>query len=135
MLNGDGIREEVEAALAGRTTAEWLEDLHAAEVLWRARIHPEAAGTTLRAPAWQRLAEALRDQLAAAIAMDADEEEIDYVEEGGRNPFAVYDQEGRPCPRCGRPVRSFSQGGRTTFWCSGCQRRPRRDSRAGRSSR
>jgi formyl-CoA transferase len=33
MSNGDGIREEIEAVLPARTTAEWLEDLHAADIL------------------------------------------------------------------------------------------------------
>jgi endonuclease-8 len=31
---------------------------------------------------------------------------------------------GRPCPRCGAPIRARGQGddNRTTFWCPGCQR-------------
>lgn len=36
----------------------------------------------------------------------------------------VYDRAGRPCPRCGTPIRARGQGddNRTTFWCPGCQR-------------
>jgi endonuclease VIII len=35
----------------------------------------------------------------------------------------VYNRAGRPCPRCGTPVRARGQGddNRTTFWCPGCQ--------------
>jgi endonuclease-8 len=35
----------------------------------------------------------------------------------------VYAQAGRPCPRCGEPIRSASQGddNRITYWCAGCQ--------------
>jgi crotonobetainyl-CoA:carnitine CoA-transferase CaiB-like acyl-CoA transferase len=33
MNNGDGIREEIEAVLGGRTTTQWLEELHAADIL------------------------------------------------------------------------------------------------------
>ena len=36
----------------------------------------------------------------------------------------VYAQAGRPCPRCGAPIRSRGQGeeNRITYWCAGCQR-------------
>lgn len=35
----------------------------------------------------------------------------------------VYRREGRPCPRCGAPIRARSQGdgNRMTYWCPGCQ--------------
>jgi endonuclease-8 len=39
-------------------------------------------------------------------------------------PREVYGRTGRPCPRCGAPIRSRGQGehNRTTYWCPGCQR-------------
>jgi endonuclease-8 len=39
-------------------------------------------------------------------------------------PQAVYDRDGRPCPRCATPIRARGMGenNRTTFWCPGCQR-------------
>jgi endonuclease VIII len=35
----------------------------------------------------------------------------------------VYGFAGRPCPRCGGPIKSRGQGdaNRTTYWCPGCQ--------------
>jgi endonuclease VIII len=35
----------------------------------------------------------------------------------------IYGMAGRPCPRCGAPIRSRGQGddNRITFWCAGCQ--------------
>jgi endonuclease-8 len=35
----------------------------------------------------------------------------------------VYAMAGRPCPRCGEPIRSRGQGddNRITYWCAGCQ--------------
>ena len=37
--------------------------------------------------------------------------------------LAVYERAGRPCPRCGAPIRSRRQGeaARTTYWCPSCQ--------------
>jgi len=36
----------------------------------------------------------------------------------------IYERAGRPCPRCGTPIRQRGQGdaNRPTFWCPGCQR-------------
>lgn len=41
---------------------------------------------------------------------------------GGRQA-AVHGRRGRPCPRCGAPVRMRGQGelARLTYWCPGCQ--------------
>jgi endonuclease-8 len=35
----------------------------------------------------------------------------------------IYGRPGRPCPRCGAPIRSAGQGddNRITYWCAGCQ--------------
>jgi endonuclease-8 len=43
----------------------------------------------------------------------------------GFNPRGtrIYGKPGRPCPRCGAPIRSRGQGdnNRRTYWCAGCQ--------------
>jgi endonuclease-8 len=41
----------------------------------------------------------------------------------GRQPKRVYRRAGRPCPRCGTPIRSRAQGdsARITYWCPACQ--------------
>jgi hypothetical protein len=36
----------------------------------------------------------------------------------------VYQRTGRPCPRCGRPIRRIVIGIRATHFCSFCQRLP-----------
>ena len=46
------------------------------------------------------------------------------VEAGGHpRDLQVYDRAGRPCPRCGAPIRARGQGddNRTTYWCAACQ--------------
>ena len=41
-----------------------------------------------------------------------------------RRHRSVYGMAGRPCPRCGTPIRARGQGdgNRTTYWCPACQR-------------
>jgi endonuclease VIII len=43
--------------------------------------------------------------------------------ETGRQPNQVYRKAGRPCPRCGTPIRSQAQGesARVSYWCPSCQ--------------
>jgi endonuclease VIII len=46
------------------------------------------------------------------------------VERGGHpGDLLVYERAGRPCPRCGTPIRACGQGddNRTTYWCPTCQ--------------
>jgi len=46
------------------------------------------------------------------------------VEHGGHpHGLQVYERAGRPCPRCGAPIRARGQGDddRTTYWCPACQ--------------
>ena len=43
--------------------------------------------------------------------------------EGERPVREVYRRPGRPCRRCGTPIRSRGQGddNRIAYWCPGCQ--------------
>ena len=50
------------------------------------------------------------------------EGEIQYLTEGNaRNPFSVYGRAGAPCYRCGAEIAKSTIGGRSTFFCRGCQ--------------
>jgi formamidopyrimidine-DNA glycosylase len=103
-----------------------LGNIHAAEALFRARLHPGRKAKSLKPEEWKRLAKGIRD--AVRFALERQEgEEIQYVEEGGtENPFLIYGRAGEKCSRCGTKVQSFAQGGRTTFFCPKCQPRSAR---------
>jgi endonuclease-8 len=70
---------------------------------------------------WQRVGDLPHEQLrhVAQAAHDLMQEAVD----DGRQDRAVYKRAGRPCPRCGTPIRSRGQGdaNRTTYWCPSCQ--------------
>jgi endonuclease VIII len=70
---------------------------------------------------WQLVAAVPVEQLrhVAQAAHDLMREAV----EDGRQDRAVYKRAGRPCPRCGTPIRSRGQGdaNRTTYWCPSCQ--------------
>ena len=119
-------RVPIKIALLDQRRLAGLGNIHAAEALWRAKIHPGRPSRSLELPEWNRLATAIRRGLAFALAAE-DSEEIAYVEEPGtENPFKVYARAEEPCPRCGTPIRLLRQGGRRTDFCPRCQQVRRR---------
>lgn len=54
---------------------------------------------------------------------------------GPPGSVAVYGRARQACPRCGTPVRMVQHGvqARSTYWCPGCQRRPRPSPSSARS--
>ncbi len=140
-LDAVGLRERlagtraIKVALLDQAAIAGLGNIHAAEALWRAGIHPEAPGRALAPSDWERLATAITTQLRAVLD-GAGDDELTYVTEGGDGSiFAVYGHEGGACPRCAGVIDKVTQSGRSTFFCSTCQAAPRRDTWAARSSR
>lgn len=124
-------RQELKVALMDQGRIAGLGNIHAAEALYRAKLHPARLPGTLWPDEWRRLARAIHATLDFALRVE-DGDEIAYVEEpGSENPFLIYGRAGEKCPRCKGRVRSFVQGGRTTHFCPKCQPiRPRRPIRA-----
>lgn len=114
-------RQALKVALLDQGRVAGLGNIHAAEALYRARLHPERLPGSLSKAEWGALTKGILATFRLALE-DADEEEIEYVEEGGRNPFLVYGRAGERCRRCKGTFESFTQGGRTTHFCPGCQR-------------
>jgi formamidopyrimidine-DNA glycosylase len=102
-------------------------NIYACEALHRAAIGPRRAAHTLSADERERLAREIHLVLDRAVEQrgttfsnfrDLDDRPGAYASE-----LLVYDREGEPCPRCGRAIRRVVQGGRSTFYCPGCQTR------------
>ena len=85
-------------------------NLWKAEALWHARVSP-----------WRTVAETSDEELRRVL--DEASRLMKSSLEGGRPRRAVYRRAGRPCPRCGTPIRSRGQGddNRTAYWCPSCQ--------------
>lgn len=113
-------RRAVKVALLDQTVLAGLGNIHAAEVLWRAGVHPARGCDTLTAAEVEAIASAIPLQLHGAVAAE-EGTEIVYINEGGPNPFAVYGKENQPCPKCGRSIEKIHQSGRSTYLCEGCQ--------------
>jgi formamidopyrimidine-DNA glycosylase len=99
-------------------------NIYADESLWLSRIHPLSRRVSKKRA--YALHAAIREVLLSAI----DREGTTFRDfqmlngESGRNGgfLIAYGREGKPCPRCGRPLRKIVLGGRGTTYCPGCQR-------------
>jgi formamidopyrimidine-DNA glycosylase len=116
-------RRPVKVALLDQRLLAGVGNIHAAEACWRARLDPRRRADRLSRVEVAALARALRASFSYALAK-LDGPQIEYLEEGGDNPFHVYDREGARCrhPGCGGEVRRIVQAQRSTFFCPGCQR-------------
>jgi formamidopyrimidine-DNA glycosylase len=102
-----------------------LGNIYVCEALHRAGINPNRAGGQVSLERLKRLAPAIHDVLAEAIAAGGStlrdfaspDGELGYFSKS----FAVYDREGADCS-CGGKVKRIPQGGRSTFYCPKCQR-------------
>jgi formamidopyrimidine-DNA glycosylase len=116
-----GSRQELKVALMDQGRLAGLGNIHAAEALFRAGLHPSRRVDSLQPPEWQRLTEAIHAALAFGLQEQSGDEPR-YLDEGTtENPFLVYGRAGTPCVRCGTPVESCLQAGRTTHFCPKCQ--------------
>lgn len=100
-------------------------NIYASEALFRAGINPQTAAGRISHLRYQRLADAIKATLAAAI--DAGGSSLkDYFRADGtsgyfQNETRVYDREGQACVVCGSSIKSLRQGQRSTFFCPRCQ--------------
>jgi formamidopyrimidine-DNA glycosylase len=104
-------------------------NIYADEALFRAQIHPLRAAGRLTGPQWEMLREAIEEALAAGIeakgASIDDFRHVDGARGSFQDKFLVHRREGKPCPRCGTTIRKIVVGGRGTYLCEQCQRKPR----------
>lgn len=115
----------VKVLLLDQRIVAGLGNIYACEALHRAGIHPARAAGSISLAWLDRLATAIPQVLEEALAAGGSTLR-DFAGPDGSlgyfpSRFGVYDREGVACG-CGRTVRRIAQGGRSTFYCPGCQR-------------
>ena len=109
-LRRDDARRAVGDAILDQRLVAGIGNMWKAEALWHARVSP-----------WRPLGAVddgeLRDVLEHAARL------MRGSLETGREARSIYRRAGRPCSRCGTPIRSRGQGdaNRTAYWCPTCQ--------------
>jgi formamidopyrimidine-DNA glycosylase len=120
-----GRRVAVKQLLMNSRLVVGVGNIYASEALFRARIRPQRAAGSLTHAEAARLVRAVRAVLESAIRAGGTTLR-DYLRTDGspgyfRQRLYVYERSGKPCRRCGKPVRAITQGQRSTYYCPGCQ--------------
>lgn len=116
----------IKAALLDQRVVAGLGNIYVCEALFLAGLSPRRRAGTIGPVRSGRLVAAIRQVLTEAIAAGGSTLR-DYAAADGRQgafqqAFRVYDRAGQPCPGCQSPVQRIVQSGRSTFFCSRCQR-------------
>ncbi len=112
----DGRRGSIKSVLLRQDLIAGIGNIYADEILWQARVHPARSVHRLRPAEVARLHLIIRGVLRRAVASLSR-----YGRPVGRF-LEVRGEPDAPCPRCGRPITTARVAGRTTYFCSTCQR-------------
>ncbi|WP_368185805.1 bifunctional DNA-formamidopyrimidine glycosylase/DNA-(apurinic or apyrimidinic site) lyase [Aestuariibius sp. HNIBRBA575] len=123
-----GKKMPIKTALLDQRIVAGLGNIYVCEVLFRAQIDPKTKAGAISSDQILTLVPIIRDVLSEAIEAGGSSLK-DYRQADGelgyfQHAFRVYGREGDPCltPGCGAVIERFVQSGRSTFWCSQCQR-------------
>lgn len=115
----------IKAMLLDQRIVAGLGNIYVCEALHMAGIAPSRAGGRISRPRLERLVEAIRSVLLAAIEAGGSSLR-DYARPSGElgyfsKQWRVYGREGEVC-HCGSAIRRRVDSGRSTFFCPRCQR-------------
>ncbi|HEX4181568.1 MAG TPA: bifunctional DNA-formamidopyrimidine glycosylase/DNA-(apurinic or apyrimidinic site) lyase [Caulobacteraceae bacterium] len=123
-----GRRQSIKAALLDQRIVAGLGNIYVSEALYRARVSPLREAGDLAAKSLKALVVAVRQVLGEAIEAGGSTLR-DYAGADGalgyfQHRFRVYDREEQACTRsaCHGVIQRIVQSGRSTFFCSACQR-------------
>jgi formamidopyrimidine-DNA glycosylase len=124
-------RTGVKRALLDQTLISGVGNIYADEALWRVPLHYARPTETLTRPQALALLGHIRDVMTDALGAGGTSFDALYVNVNGQSGYFdrslnAYGQEGKPCARCGTPIRRDPFMNRSSFTCPHCQPRPRR---------
>jgi len=121
-----GRKTPIKSALLNQKLLRGVGNIYADESLFRAGIRPRRRAATITREQLGKLRRAVREVLREAIALGGSSIS-DYVDADGEEGFfqlqhRVYGREGEPCRVCGTAIRRVVLAGRSSRYCSKCQK-------------
>lgn len=121
-----GKKSAIKAVLLDQKVLAGVGNIYADESLFAAGIDPRRKAADLTQSQAKLLLKRLQDVLLLSISQCGSSIR-DYRDANGnvgafQNTFAVYGRGGQPCKSCGRPLEKAKVAGRSTVYCSHCQR-------------
>jgi len=121
-----GSKRPLKDFLLDQTRVAGIGNIYSCESLWHARLDPRRRANTLKPQEAFRLHKAIVSVLARALECclhpAPDFRDPEWWFQGLENILRAYGREGKPCRRCGEPIRRIAQGGRSTYFCGRCQK-------------
>ena len=121
-----GRKTPIKSALLNQKLLSGVGNIYADESLFRAGIRPRRRAATLTREQLRKLHASLQEVLHEAISLGGSSVS-DYVDADGKEGFfqlqhRVYGREGQPCLVCGTPIKRVVISGRSSHYCSHCQK-------------
>ncbi|MFW2338889.1 MAG: bifunctional DNA-formamidopyrimidine glycosylase/DNA-(apurinic or apyrimidinic site) lyase [Acidimicrobiia bacterium] len=123
-----GRRSPIKSVLLDQRFLAGLGNIYADEVLHRSRIRPHRLAGSLASDEVRLLRNAIKPVLEAGLRWGGTSlNDLAYLLPDGRageylNRLTVYGRESEPCNRDGTVIQRSVIGGRSSFWCSTCQK-------------
>lgn len=119
-------RAGIKAVLLDQSAVAGVGNIYADESLFEARINPRARAADIPPQKLKKLAQALQAILRLSIE-ECGSSIRDYTDSLGnagafQNSFKVYGRKGEACASCSRALETQKVAGRTTTFCSNCQK-------------
>ena len=121
-----GRKTPIKSALLNQKLLSGVGNIYADEALFRAGIRPRRRAASLTREQLRNLHGAVQEVLREAIALGGSSIN-DYVNADGEEGFfqlqhRVYGRESEPCLVCGTPIKRVVIAGRSSHYCSHCQK-------------
>ena len=121
-----GKKTPIKSALLDQRVVAGLGNIYVCEGLFAAKLSPRRRAYTVQRGRAQRLSQSIKRVLLGAIEAGGStlRDHVTTTGEIGyfQHNFKVYGREGEPCMGCANPIKRIVQSGRSTFFCSQCQR-------------
>lgn len=119
-------KKAIKECLMDQSVIAGIGNIYSDEILFTAGIYPARSANSLTNAEWIRLSAAIVEQLSFFVKQNEMTPE-EYLQTRGQDyrntPFLrVYGHEGEPCPNCGDSLCRMVIGGRSSTFCSRCQK-------------
>ncbi len=118
----------IKSLLLNQSQIAGIGNIYADESLFQAGIHPLRPAGDLADEEINQLSRAIKETLKRAIKLEGSSIDSyrDSLGERGRfqETFRVHRRQGEPCPSCKSTIKKIRVGGRGTYFCPKCQRKP-----------
>jgi formamidopyrimidine-DNA glycosylase len=126
----EGRTAPLKSFLLNQAQVAGIGNIYADEALWRARLHPLSPAGSMKPEHCEALRVGIVQALEAGLSHGGSSID-DYRDARGergsmQDEFLVHTREGEECRRGDGVIRRIVVGGRSTYFCPGCQKRLRR---------